>query len=54
VAGYFSIMTANGNIYVQGNCTVTAGGGDLTLDNTNIAVNQVVNVTGFTLTAPNG
>jgi hypothetical protein len=39
--------------HLQGIVTATAMGGDLTLDNTNIAVSQVINVTTFTLTDAN-
>jgi hypothetical protein len=39
--------------HLQGVVTATGGGGDLTLDNTNIAVSQVINITTFTLTDSN-
>jgi hypothetical protein len=39
--------------HLQGTVTATGGGGDLTLDNTSIAVSQTVNVTTFTLTDAN-
>lgn len=38
--------------HMQGTVTATGGGGDMTIDNTSIAVSQTVNITGFTLTAP--
>lgn len=38
---------------LQGTVTLTAGGGDMTLDNTNIVTGQDVIVTGFTLTDGN-
>jgi len=38
---------------IQGTVTVTGGGGDLTVDNTNVLTGQTVTVTGFTLTAGN-
>ena len=38
---------------IQGIVTVTGGGGDLTVDNTNVLTGQTVSVTGFTLTAGN-
>jgi hypothetical protein len=55
-AGHWRIYTsanagANLNASLQGNCA--AANGDMTLDNVNIAINQTVTVTGFTLTAPN-
>lgn len=37
----------------QGSVTATGGGGDMTVDNTSIAVAQVVTVTGYTRTAGN-
>lgn len=53
-AGHFRIYATDGTTcHVQGNCTNSGGGGDMTLDNVSVAVNQVVTVTGFTLTAPN-
>lgn len=39
--------------HMQGSVTATGGGGDMTVDNTSIAVAQVATVTGFTLTAGN-
>lgn len=53
-AGHWRIY-ANDNTtcYLQGNCTNTGNGGDMTLDNVSIAVNQTVTVTGFTITAGN-
>lgn len=39
--------------HMQGTVTATGAGGDLTLDNTNIAAAQVVTITGFTLTEGN-
>ena len=53
-AGYFEIMDSSvTNCHVQGSVTATGGGGDLTLDNTNIASAQDVKVTSFTLTDAN-
>ena len=51
-AGYFRFYDASANCHMQGTITATGGGGDMTLDNTNIAAGQTVNITGFTLTAP--
>jgi len=54
VAGYFRITDAAGTTcHVQGTITATAGGGDMTLDNTNIAQNQSVVVSTFQLTDAN-
>lgn len=53
-AGHFRIYDSAGTTcHLQGTITATGGGGDMTLDNTNIAAGQQVDVTGFTLTAPN-
>lgn len=51
-AGYYRIVdTAATNCHEQGTVTATGGGGDLTLDNTNIASGQLVTVTSKTVTA---
>ncbi len=53
IAGHFRLFASDGTTcHMQGTITMTGGGGDMTLDNVNIAVDQVVNVTGFTLIAP--
>ena len=53
-AAHFRIYASDGTTcHMQGTVTATGGGGDLTLDNTNIASAQQVTITGFTLTAPN-
>jgi hypothetical protein len=52
-AGYYRITdTAETTCHEQGTITATGGGGDMTIDNTSIAVGQTVQVTGFTKTAP--
>lgn len=52
-AAHFRIYKTDGTTcQVQGTVTATGGGGDMTLDNTSIAVGQAVTITGFTLTAP--
>lgn len=52
VAGYFRVVdSASATTHIQG--TVGQGSGDLSLDNTNIASGQTVNITGFTLTDGN-
>jgi hypothetical protein len=54
-AGYFRIVNnAKSACGLQGTVTKTGLGGDLTLDNTNIANNQAVSISGFTLSDPNG
>jgi hypothetical protein len=53
-AGHFRIYASDGTTcHIQGTATITGGGGDLTMDNTNIAVGQAITVTGFTLTDGN-
>lgn len=54
VAGYFRVVdNAGTTCHVQGTVTITGGGGDMTLDNPNIAQNQTVTVNTFTVTAGN-
>jgi hypothetical protein len=49
--GYFSIFDASGTTcHDQGTVTVTGGGGDMTLDNINIADGQVISISAFALT----
>lgn len=53
-AGYFRVWDSGvTNCHLQGTVTITGGGGDMTLDNTNIAQNQTVTVNTFTLNAGN-
>jgi hypothetical protein len=53
-AGYFRITNSDGDTtHMQGTVTISGGGGDMTLDNTNIAQNQVVTVNTFSVTAGN-
>lgn len=53
-AGYFRVVdNAGTTCHMQGVITATGGGGDMTIDNVSIALNQPVNVTGFTLNEPN-
>lgn len=50
-AGHFRLKNnAGSTTHMQGTVTATGGGGDMTLDNTSIAVAQAVEVTTFTLT----
>ncbi len=54
-ADFFRIYASDGTTcHIQGTVTATGGGGDMTLDNTNIAAGQAVTITGFTLTDGNG
>lgn len=53
-AGYFRIVDSAGTTcHMQGTVTITGGGGDMTLDNPNIANGQAVTVNTFTVTAGN-
>jgi phage baseplate assembly protein gpV len=53
-AGHFRVYASNGTTqHIQGTVTITGSGGDMTLDNDNIAVGQTVTITGFTLTDGN-
>lgn len=52
---HFRIVDAAGTTcHMEGSVTLTGGGGDMTLDNTSIAVSQAVSVTTFTLNEANG
>lgn len=54
VAGHFRIYASDGTTpHIQGTVTGTGGGGDMELDNTNIAAGQTVTVSTFTLTDGN-
>src|SRR5258706_13517335 len=54
VAGHWRIYdTAGTTCHFQGSCSLPAGGGDLELINTNLAVNQPLSITTFTLTEGN-
>jgi hypothetical protein len=54
VAGHFEIMDSTlATCHMQGSVTLTAGGGDMTVDNVNFNAGQAFNVTGFTLTDGN-
>jgi hypothetical protein len=53
-AAYFRIYASDGTTCgMQGSVTVTAGGGDMTVDNTSFASGQSFTVTAFTLTSGN-
>ncbi|RSN65406.1 hypothetical protein DMH01_03245 [Amycolatopsis sp. WAC 04182] len=51
-AGCFVVESGGGAKVFGGSVTATGGGGDLTLDNTSIAVGQTVNVGTLTFTHP--
>lgn len=48
-AGYFRVVQG-ATTHIQGTVTVTGGGGDMTVDNPEIAGGQQVTITDFTLT----
>jgi hypothetical protein len=51
-AGHFRIKDSGGTTcHIQGSCSATGGGGDMTLDNPVIATGQTVTITSFTITA---
>lgn len=50
VAGHFEIVQG-ATCHIQGSVTGTGGGGDMEIQNTNIAVGQEITVTAFTLNA---
>ena len=53
-AAHYRLYKSDGTTCImQGTVTATGGGGDMTVDNTSFALGQLVNITSFTLTAPN-
>lgn len=51
IIGHYRLV--NGGIcWEQGSVTMTGGGGDITMTNTNVAVGQRIEVTAFTKTVP--
>lgn len=53
-AAHWRLYAADGTTcHLQGTCTATGGGGDMTLDNAVLAAGQQFTVTGFTLTDGN-
>lgn len=51
-AGHYRLKDSTGTTcHMQGSVTATGGGGDLTLDNTSIAVSQAVSISSWTFTA---
>jgi hypothetical protein len=49
-AGCYTLETSGGTIIEDGTVTATGGGGDMTVDNTSIAIGQTVTVNTFTKT----
>jgi hypothetical protein len=53
-AGHFRLYASDGTTaHMQGTVTATGGGGDMTISNINIAVDQPITVTAFTITDGN-
>ncbi len=51
-AGYFRIHQSDGTVcHMQGTITASGAGGDMQLDNTNIAIGQQITITTFSITA---
>lgn len=51
-ASYFRLHNSPGTAcHMQGTISATGAGGDMQLDNTNIAIGQQINITAFTITA---
>jgi hypothetical protein len=51
-AGHFRVKDSNGLVHLQGDITVTAGGGALELDSVAIVAGGQINITAFTITEP--
>lgn len=53
-AAHFRLYASDGmTCHAQGTVTATGGGGDMTLDNVVLALNQQFNISGFTITDGN-
>lgn len=53
-AGHWRLLDSAGSVcHAQGTITATGGGGDLTLDNVNIASGQAVSISSWTFSAAN-
>jgi hypothetical protein len=51
-AAHFRLFDGSGVVcHMQGNITATGAGGDMQLDNTNIATGQQITITSFSITA---
>lgn len=54
VIGYYRIYDSTlTTCHEQGTVTATGGGGDITIDNTTVALNQTITITSKTITAGN-
>lgn len=53
-ADFYRLFASDGTTcHMQGTVTLTAGGGDMTLDNTNVTAGQAITVSSFSLDAAN-
>jgi hypothetical protein len=52
ILGHFRIKTSGGVTKVQGSITANGGGGDMTVDNTNVNAGQEIDVTSFAINFP--
>jgi len=50
--GHWRIKTSGGTVKLQGSITATGGGGDMTVDNTNVTAGQEIDVTSFAINFP--
>lgn len=53
-AGWFRMLDNSGDTVIDGNVTVTGGGGDLEMNTTSISIGLTVEITSGTLTMPAG
>lgn len=53
-AGWFRAMDSDSTPIIDGDITLTSGGGDMEMDNTDIAIGQVISISAWTATMPEG
>lgn len=54
VIGHFRVYASDGTTcHMQGTVTLSGGGGDMTVDNTNVTVGQGITVSAFSISAGN-
>lgn len=52
IVAHFRLYASDGTTcHMQGTVTLTGGGGDMTLDNTNVQAGQSITISSFTITA---
>lgn len=51
-AGWWRLRDSNGNSVIDGDCTVTGGGGDMQLATTSVTVGLSLDITSWTFTMP--